>query len=68
MYRRNTNMFGVPTRSIVRMNYHSTNYNRQIQSNTNTSKQIQQPTTNVNIQKSFSMFKNNQKKSCNCGG
>ena len=68
MYRRNTNMFGVPISSSIRMNYGSSNSNRQIQPNTNTSKQIQQPTTNVNIQKSFSMFKNNQKKSCGCVG
>ena len=62
-------MFGVPTRSIVRMNYHSTNINRQIQPNTNNyNKQIQQPTTNVNIQKSFNMFKNNKRKPCGCGG
>lgn len=68
MYRRNTNMFGVPISSSIRMNSGSPNSNRQIQSNINTSKQIQQPTTNVNIQKSFSMFKNNQRKPCSCGG
>ena len=68
MYRRNTNMFGVPISSSIKMNYGSSNYNRQIQPNTNTSKQIQQPITNVNIEKSFNMFKNNPKKSCGCAG
>jgi len=62
-------MFGVPISSTIRMNYGSPNSNRQIQPNTNnTSKQIQQPTTNVNIRKTFKMFENNQRKSCNCGG
>lgn len=67
MYRRNTNMFGFPISSSIRMNYGSSNSTRQVQPNTNTSKQIQ-PTTNVNIQKNFNMFKSNQKKPCGCGG